>query len=64
MLYVNLMRILYMKYIVNETDPVSWRPDFLPVDNLRGPNEGLRWDENMPDIDNNGNDPGNLHYRQ
>ncbi len=31
--YVNLMRILYTKGILNEVDPVSRRPNFLPVEN-------------------------------
>jgi len=39
--YANLMRILYRKGILNETDPESRRPDFHPVDNLCGSNESL-----------------------
>jgi hypothetical protein len=33
--YANLMRILYTKEILNEADPVSRDPDFLPVDKMR-----------------------------
>jgi len=30
--YANVMRILYKKGILNETDPVFRRPDFLQID--------------------------------
>jgi len=39
---------------------VSRRPDSLPVDNLRGPDESLWWYGNVLDIDTNGNDPALL----
>ena len=39
--YANLMRILYMKGILNEADPVSRRPDFLPFDDLYMQDESL-----------------------
>ena len=41
MSFANLMRIFYNKGILNEDGPVSRRPDFLPVNNLRGPDESL-----------------------
>jgi hypothetical protein len=44
-----------MKGILNEADPVSRRPDFLPIDDLYMPDESLWWDEQVPDIDTNGN---------
>ena len=50
------MRILYMKEIVNEVDPVSRCPDFFPVDNMLRPYESLWWDGNVPHIDTNSND--------
>ena len=50
----NLMRILYMKGILNEADPVSRRPDFLPIDNMYTPDESLQWDGKVHDIDTNG----------
>ena len=50
----NLMRILYMKEILNEADPVSRRPDFLPIDNLYMPDESLWW-AGKANIDTNGN---------
>ena len=49
------MRILYMKWILNEADPVSRRPDFLPIDNMYMPDKILWWDRKVPDIDTNGN---------
>jgi hypothetical protein len=55
--YANLMRIIYREEILNEADPVSLRPDVFPVDNLRGPDDSLWWDGNVPNIDTNGNDP-------
>ena len=58
--YANLMRILYMRGILNETDPVSRRPDFLPVDNLRGPDQSLLWDGNRHYIDTNVYNPAIL----
>jgi len=39
--YANLMRILYMKGILNEANPVPRRPDFLPIENLYMPDESL-----------------------
>ena len=51
----NLMRILYMKGIINEADPVSRRPDFLSIDNMYKPDESLWWDGKVHDIDSNGN---------
>jgi len=54
--YANLMRILYMKGILNEADPVSRRPDLLPIDNMYMPDESLWWDGKVPGIDTNGND--------
>jgi len=54
--YANLMRIIYMKGILNETYPVSQRPYFLPADNSPRPNESLSWDGNVHGIDY-GNDP-------
>ena len=58
--YANLMRILYRKGILNEADPVSRRPDFLPIDNLYKPDESLWWDGNVPGIDTNGDGPALL----
>ena len=58
--YANLMRIIYRKGILHEASPVSRRPDFLPVDELRGPDESLWWDGNMHAIDNNYDDPALL----
>ena len=51
--YANLMCILYKKGIIHEIDPVTRRPEFFPVDNLRGPYECLRWDGNVPRIETN-----------
>jgi hypothetical protein len=45
-----------MKGILNESYPVSQRPDFIPVENMYRPNESLRWDGNVPGIIYNGND--------
>jgi hypothetical protein len=56
----NLMRILYTKGHLNEADPVSRRPDFLPIDNMYKPNESLWWDEQVIGIYTNGNDPALL----
>ena len=58
--YANLMRILYKKGNLNEADPVSRRPDLLPIDNLYMPDENLLWDGKVPDIDTNGNVPALL----
>ena len=58
--YANLMRIRYRKGIFNEADPVSRRPDSLPIDNLSRPDESLRWDGKVPDIDTNGKGPALL----
>ena len=50
--YANLMRILDMKGIIlTEVDPVSRRPDLLPIDNMYMPDESLRWDGKILDID-------------
>jgi hypothetical protein len=54
--YANLMRILYKKGILNKADPVSRRPDFHPIDKMFMPDINLRWDGNVPDIIDNGND--------
>jgi len=56
----NLMCILYKKGILHEADLVSRHPDFLPVDNLRGPNESLWWDGNVSHADTNDNQPALL----
>jgi hypothetical protein len=58
--YANLMCILYMKVILNEVDPVSRRPDFLPVDNMFRPDESLWRDDNVSNIDTNDNEPALL----
>jgi len=55
--YANLMRILCKKGILNEVDPVSRRPDFLPNDNLYMPDESLWWDGKVHAIDTSGNGP-------
>jgi hypothetical protein len=55
--YANLMRVFYIKGILNEADPVSRRPDSIPVDNMRRLDERLLWDGNVHGIDTNGNDP-------
>ncbi len=54
--YANLMRILYMKVILNEADPLSRRPDFHPIDNMYKLALNLWWDGNVPDSIDNGND--------
>jgi len=46
-----------VKGILNEADPVSRRPDFLPIDNLHMLDESLWWDGKDSDIDTNGNGP-------
>ena len=51
----NMMRILYKKGILNEADPVSRRPHFLPIINMYRPDESLWWDGKVPEIDTNGN---------
>jgi hypothetical protein len=56
----NLMRILYKKGFLNEAGPVSRHPDFSLVDKLRMPIESLWWDEHVPDIDTNDNNPALL----
>ena len=33
--YANIMRILYKKGILNEADPVSRRPDLLPINDTK-----------------------------
>ena len=58
--YAKLMHILNTKGILNEADPVSRRPDFLPIDNMYTPYESLWWDGKVPGIDTNGNDPALL----
>ena len=56
--YANLMRIFYRKGIFNVADPVSRRPDFLPINTMYMPDESLQWDGKVPHIDTaNGNDP-------
>jgi hypothetical protein len=50
------MRILYMKGILNEANPVSRRQDFQKIDILFRPELNLLWDENVPDIIYHGND--------
>ena len=37
-----------------------WRPDFLPIENLRMSDKSLWWDGNVHDIDTNGNDDPTL----
>ena len=59
MSYANEMRILYMKGILNEVDPVSRRPDFPQID-LYIPEDSLWWDGNAHDIIYNGSDPALL----
>ena len=54
--YANLMRILYKKGILNEADPLSRRPDLLPIDNMYMLDERLWWDGKLSHIDTNGND--------
>jgi hypothetical protein len=49
--YENLMRIIYMKGILNEADPVFRRPDFLSIDYLYRLDDSLWWDGEVPDID-------------
>ncbi len=56
----NLMRILYKKGILNEADPVSRRPDFLPIDNMYMLDESRCGDVIVLDIDTNGNGPALL----
>ena len=53
--YVNLMRIICTKGILNEADPVSRRLDFLPVENVYIHGKSLSWDGNMHVIIQNGN---------
>ena len=55
-MYENSSRILYKKGILNEADPASRRPDFLPVDNLYNIDESLWWDINAPKFIYNLND--------
>jgi hypothetical protein len=45
-----------MKGILNETSPVSRRPDFLQIDMYKL-EDSPWWDGNVPDIIYNGNDP-------
>jgi len=55
------MCIIHRKGIlINESDPVSRFPDFLPVDNMYMLDESLWWDGIVPNIDTNGNDPALL----
>ena len=56
----NLTRILYMKGILNEVDPVFRRPDFLLIDNMCRPDESLSLDGKVPNIDTYDNDPALL----
>ena len=41
MSYANLMHIVYMKGILNESEPMSRRPDFLPVDDVHRPDASM-----------------------
>ena len=52
----NVMRVLYLKEIMSEADPVSRCPDLLQIDMYR-PEFSLWWDGNVPAIIYNGNDP-------
>ncbi len=53
--HANETRILYMKGILNEADPMSRRPDFLQIDLYRL-EDSLWWDGNVPNIIYNGSD--------
>jgi hypothetical protein len=44
-----------MKGILNDIDPASRRPDFLPIDNLYMADESLWWDGKVSDMDTDGN---------
>ncbi len=54
-----IMRIHYRKGILNESDPVSRRPDFHPFDDdkLYNTQESLWWDGKVLDVINNDNEP-------
>jgi hypothetical protein len=60
--YAYIMRILYMKGILNGAYPVSRRPDFLPIDDdkLYNTQECLWWDGKLLDVLNNDNEPALL----
>jgi hypothetical protein len=60
--YANIMRILYRKEILNKADPVSRRPDFLPIDDdkLYNTQEYLWWNGKVLDVLNNDNEPALL----
>jgi hypothetical protein len=55
----NIMRILYKKGILNEADPVSRCPGFLPIDDdkLYNTQECLWWNGKVLDVLNNDNEP-------
>jgi hypothetical protein len=59
MRYANIMRILYKKGVLDEVDPVSRRPDFLPIDDekLYNTQKCLWWDGKVLDVLNNDNEP-------
>jgi len=59
----NLVRILYTKGILNDADPVSRRPDFLPIDNMYKQDESFWWDEKVAGIDTNGKALHYWHYQ-
>jgi len=54
------MHILYMKGVVHEVDPLSRRPDFLPIHSMCRQEKSPWWDRNVPCIIYNGNDPALL----
>jgi hypothetical protein len=56
--YANIMRILYMKGILDEADPVSRRRDFHPIDDnqLYNTQGSLWWDGEVLDVVYNGNE--------
>jgi hypothetical protein len=60
--YANIMRIIYIKGFLDDADPVSRRPDFLPIDDdkLINTQEYLWWDGDVLAILNNDNEPALL----
>ena len=60
--YASIMRIIYKKGILDEAEPVSRRPDFLPidVDTLYDTQEILWWDGKVLDVIYNDNEPALL----
>ena len=60
--YANIMRILYRKGILKEADPVSRRPDFLPIDHdkLYNTQENSWWDGEVFYVIYNGSEPALL----